>query len=96
MWDGSAWALEANPAADATSYKDEDLAPGTRYHYILSAINMHRLRSVVGRRFGMTAAGAPDAPMLTATATGPTRSSSPGRSRTPTATITGYELQKWE
>ena len=53
---------------------------------------------MVGRRFGkMTAAGAPDAPMLTATATG--RDSIRLTWTVPDAngaTITGYELQKWD
>ena len=96
VWDGSAWALEANPAADETSYKDDDLAPGKRYHYILSAINMIGYGPWSDDGSAVTAPGVPDAPMLTATATG--RDSIQLTWTVPDAngaTITGYELQKW-
>ena len=58
-WDGSKWAELARPAAGATMYKDDGLAPGTRYYYILAATNgaYGPWSAAVS---AMTAAGAPD------------------------------------
>ena len=51
-------------------YKDEGLAPGTRYYYILAASNSMGYGAWSAAASAMTAAGAPDAPTLNATATG--------------------------
>ena len=39
VWDGSNWMPLASPAAGATTYKHDNLAPGTRYYYTLAARN---------------------------------------------------------
>ena len=97
VWDGAKWVTEATPAADATSYKDDDLAPGTRYYYVLRAVNSIGSGPWSDDVSIETAAGAPDAPMLSAVATG--RDSIrltwtvPDDNGTP---ITGYELQRWD
>ena len=96
IWDGTDWVLEANLPATAWMYKDEGLAPGTRQYYILAATN-----GVYGpwsdAATAMTEAGNPDAPMLTATATGTTSIrltwNVPDANG---ATISGYQLQRWD
>ena len=97
VWDGSAWAMEGSPAADALMYKDEGLAPGTRYYYILAARNSMGYGPWSAAATAMTAAGNPDAPTLTATATG--ADSIQLTWNVPDAngaTITGYDLQIWD
>ena len=96
-WDGSKWAMEGSPAADDMMYKDEDLEPGTRYYYILAARNSMGYGPWSAEASAMTDAGAPDAPTLTATATGAdsiqltwTVPNANG------ATITGYQLVIWD
>ncbi len=96
-WDGSMWAMEGSPAAGATMYKDEDLAPGTRYYYILAAQNTNGYGPWSAAASAMTVAGNPDAPTLTAVATG--ADSIQLSWNVPDAngaTITGYELQIWD
>ena len=95
VWDGSNWMTLASPAAGATMYKHDGLATGMRYYYTLAARNSMGLGPWSDAASAMTAAGYPDAPMLTAVATGATSiqltwtvPDSNG------ATITGYELQK--
>ena len=104
-WDSATqkWVHEANVAAEAdededTNYTsaDEDLEAYTLYYYILRASNGAGAGPWSEPVSGRTAAGAPDAPVLTAhTAT----SSSIRLSwTTPDAngsTITGYELERW-
>ncbi len=92
-WDGSKWMPLAMPAAGATTYTDDGLDRGMRYYYILAARNSSGLGPWTSAASAMTTAGAPDAPMLTAIATGTTSvqltwtvPDSNG------ATITGYEL----
>jgi len=97
VWDGSTWALEADLADDVTMYKDEGLAPGTRYYYILAARNSSGYGAWSDAATGMTTAGNPDAPELTATATGSDSIKLtwmvPDNNGT---TITGYFLQRWD
>ncbi len=97
VWDGSNWMPLASPAAGATMYKHEPLAPGTRYYYTLAAMNSMGLGPWSDAATAMTAAGNPDAPMLTAVATGAdsiqlswTVPDANG------ATITGYQLVRWD
>ena len=97
VWDGSNWMTLASPAAGATMYKHDGLATGMRYYYTLAARNSMGLGPWSDAASAMTAAGYPDAPMLTAVATGATSikltwtvPDSNG------ATITGYELVKWD
>ncbi len=96
-WDGSNWMLEASPAAGATMYKDEGLAPGMRHYYVLAARNSMGRGPWSDEMSVMTETGNPDAPMLTAVATGAdsiqlswTVPDSNG------ATITGYQLVRWD
>ncbi len=95
--DGSTWVMEASPAAGATMYKDEDLAPGMRYYYILAARNSMGYGPWSDPVSAMTAAGNPDKPTLTATATG--ADSIQLTWNVPNAngaTITGYQLVRWD
>jgi len=98
VWDGTAsWVMVASPAADATFHTHEDLAPGKRYHYILVARNAIGDSPWSADVSGMTVAGNPDAPELTAMATSSTSIrltwTVPEDNGTP---ITGYELQRWD
>ena len=96
IWDGSDWVVEANLPATAWMYKDESLAPGTRQYYILAATN-GAYGPWSAAASAMTAAGNPDAPMLTATATG--TDSIRLTWNVPDAngaTITGYQLVRWD
>ena len=97
VWDGSDWMLLTSPAAGATMYKHEGLAPGMRYYYTLAARNSMGLGPSSDAVSAMTAAGTPDAPVLTATATGAdsiqltwTVPDSKG------TTIDDYELVSWD
>ena len=97
VWDGSTWALEDDLAATATMYKDEDLAPGTRYYYILAARNSSGYGPWSDAASAMTVAGNPEAPTLMATATG--ADSIQLTWNVPNAngaTISGYQLQRWD
>ena len=91
------WMTVASPAADATSQKDDGLAPGMTYHYRLQASNAIGESPWSADVAGMTVPGSPDAPMLTATATGRTSIrltwTVPDDMGTP---ITGYELVTWD
>ena len=95
VWDGSNWMPLASPAASATTYKHDNLAPGTRYYYTLAARNSMGLGPWSDAMSAMTEAGNPNAPTLNAIATGATSiqltwtvPDSNG------ATITAYELQR--
>ena len=97
VWDGAAWMDVVSPAADATSYAHEDLDPGMTYYYRLRASNDIGDSPWSADVSGMTVAGYPDAPELTAT---PTSSTSirltwtvPDDNGRP---ITGYQLQRWD
>ncbi|MCY4117695.1 MAG: fibronectin type III domain-containing protein [Caldilineaceae bacterium] len=97
VWDGSDWALESNLGADATMYKDEDLAPGERYYYILAARNSMGYGKWSVAASEMTEAGAPEAPTLNAIATGTDSIQLTwNKPKANGATITGYELQRWD
>jgi len=97
VWDGSDWALEDNLAATATMYKDEGLAPGTRYYYILAARNSSGYGKWSDAASGMTAAGNPDAPVLNAVATSGTSIQLTWTvPKANGATITGYQLVRWD
>jgi len=98
VWDGSTWAIVTSPAADDTSYAHEDLEPGTRYHYILAAINAIDYSGWSADVSGLTTGGNPDAiDDLEAVATGPTSIrltwTAPDNNGTP---IEDYELQRWD
>lgn len=97
VWDGSEWAMESDLAATATMYKDEGLAPGTRYYYILAARNSMGYGPWSKSATAMTAAGNPDAPMLNAVATSGTSIkltwNVPDANG---ATITSYQLVRWD
>ena len=97
VWDGSTWVLVTSPAADATFHTHEDRAPGTRYHYVLRASNAIGNSDWSDDVSGMTLAGNPDAPELTAMAASSTSIrltwTVPDDNGTP---ITGYELQRWD
>ena len=97
VWDGSNWMPLASPAAGATSYTHDDLEPGTRYYYTLAAMNSMGLGPWSDAASAMVAAGTPEAPVLTAVATGATTiqltwtvPESNG------STITDYTLQVWD
>ena len=96
VWDGSTWVTVASPAADDTSYAHEDLAPGTRYYYVLRASNAIGNSDWSADVSGMTTGGNPDAPELTAMATSSTSVrltwTVPAENGTP---ITGYQLVRW-
>ena len=97
MWDGTAWVTVTRPAADDNSYTHEDLAPGTRYYYVLRAMNDIGYSDLSGDVSGMTTGGNPDAPELTAMATSSTSIrltwTVPAENGTP---ITGYQLVRWD
>ena len=97
VWDGSKWMPLASPAAGATSYMHDDLEPGTRYYYTLAAMNSMGLGPWSVAASAMVAAGTPEAPVLTAVATGATSiqltwtvPESNG------STITDYNLVMWD
>ncbi len=97
IYDGTKWAIEASPAADDLMYKDEGLPPGKRQYYILAARNSMGYGPWSAAASAMTAAGAPDAPTLMATATG--TDSIQLTWNVPDAngaTITGYEIVTWD
>ena len=97
IWDGTKWEMEASPAAGATMYKDEGLAPGTRYYYILAATNSTGYGRWSAAASAMTDAGNPDAPTLTAVATGADSIQlSWNVPNANGATITGYQLVRWD
>ena len=95
VWDGSKWMPLATPAADDASYTHDDLNRGERYYYTLAARNTSGLGPWSDAASAMTTAGNPEAPMLTAVATGATSvqlswtvPDSNG------ATITEYQIQR--
>ena len=95
VWDGSSWMPLATPAAGATTYTHDGLDRGARYYYTLAARNSSGLGPWSDAASAMTTPGAPDAPVLTAVATGATSiqlswTVPDGNG----ATITGYELVK--
>ena len=100
VWDDAnrVWVPEATLAADAESYKDEGLAPGTRYYYVLLAINSAGTGPWTRPpASAVTAASNPDTPVLTATRTERRDAirlswTTPDDNGKP---ITGYELQRW-
>jgi len=97
VWDGSDWMPLANPAATDTSYTHDGLTRGERYYYTLAARNSSGLGPWSDAAQTLVAAGIPEAPVLTALATGAdsiqltwTVPESNG------ATITDYELVSWD
>jgi titin len=70
IWSGGRWVTETTTAADVTTYTDMNLAAGTKYYYIVRAINSQGAGLWSGYKAGTTTAATPDAPELTATATG--------------------------
>ena len=101
-WNGSDWVHEGNVAAvkDKTAgytYTDENLEPNTRYYYVVQARNSVGTGPWSDHLEVSTIAGAPDAPVVTATALS---SSSilvswtvPDDNGEP---ITGYQVQRWD
>jgi hypothetical protein len=98
IWDTGSrqWVLEASPGKDDRTYPDEGLDNGTTYYYILRAKNSQGNGPWTSYDSADTGDAAPDAPVLTAMATGIkeirltwTVPNDNGMA------ITGYVLQRW-
>ena len=92
---GNQWVDEAT-LGNVLTYTDRNLVSGTKYYYIVRAINSQGAGLWSGYKAGTPTAAFPDAPVLTATATGLkvirlmwTVPNDNGMG------ITGYELQRW-
>ncbi len=98
IWDTGSrqWVLEASPGKDDTTYADVGLDKGKTYYYILRAKNSQGNGPWTSYDSADTGDAAPDAPVLTAMATGImeirltwTVPNDNGMA------ITGYELVRW-
>ena len=98
IWDTGSrqWVLEASPGKDDRTYPDEGLDNGTTYYYILRAKNSQGNGPWTSYDSADTGDAVPDAPVLTAMATGIkeirltwTVPNDNGMA------ITGYVLQRW-
>ena len=69
IWSGGQWVDEAT-LGNVLTYTDRTSLPGTKYYYIVRAINSQGAGLWSAYKAGTTTAAAPDAPVLTATATG--------------------------
>ena len=71
-WDSSKWILEASLGATAESHMDTGLAAGTKYYYIVRAVNSQGPGKWANFVSSTTTANTttPDTPVLTATARG--------------------------
>ena len=90
------WVDEATFADDEFTYTDEDLEPGKLYYYILRAVNDITDGAWTPFITATATAGLPEAPELTATATGRETIklswTVPDDMGTP---IVGYQIQRW-
>ena len=98
IWDGSQWVVEAT-LGNVLTYTDRNLDAGTKYYYVVRAINSQGAGLWSAYKAGTTSPGSPDAPVLTATATGMTTvrlTWTVPDDNGVTDGITGYVLQRWD
>ena len=96
IWNGSQWVIEAT-VGNVLTYTDSNLDAGTKYYYIVRAINSQGAGLWSAFKSGTTDAVNPDAPVLTATATGMTTVRLTWTVPDDNGTaITGYVLQRWD
>ena len=71
IWNGSSWVVE-DTLGNVLTYPDMNLDAGTKYYYIVRAINSQGAGLWSEYKAGTTSPDNPDAPVLTATPTGMT------------------------